>query len=573
MKNLKTHARRFLEDISQSFFFQNAYFGLALLSALGLFNLDLFVHALFPALIGYAVSIRTSTPKALKDSGLLTINCFFLGLAMTSLYEKSATFYFCLLLGSLSIPFLTKSAHEILQHWKLSPFIFPYIVAVWTIRLCDHEAKLRVKPISAFHDTIFRLPRLSPYWVTAVRAFESSCLGVGRILFLPNSFFGLAILALVALFSPRRGIFFLLGMAVATVTAYLMAPASSFFEFSAFTYSAGLVGLGLASFPEKFRWTMILLFCATSTLLTIATKQLLLSQQLPALSFPYVLTLWFALLSRSPRLNLSWASSIVAAVFFFSSAHAQARQDGLSVTTDLTWASEYVMDGFRIGDASPVFEPSVALGLFSTGISAMIWSSIRQDRSQQKFDEFDLLALYSHTFFKEKRFAFNLHGYLDYWDFPKYNVLPFGESAPNVASEFRGNKAHAGISAPNLLPLAGSYLIPTYNVYYWIYWAQNQWNQYEGGAHHELALQYFHSIPKWMPGVEAQYVGVAGSMNYNDGAFGVHPGWSHSIAELLVSVYAMGSTFTFTLNRQWSFAASVDPQDELWSTLSFTKHF
>jgi urea transporter len=66
--------------------------------------------------------------------------------------------------------------------------------------------------------------------------------------------------------------------------------------------------LGLASLPERLRSATIILFCALSAVLTLAIHQLFVGPALPVLSVPYVITLWIALLSRGPRVNLSWAS-------------------------------------------------------------------------------------------------------------------------------------------------------------------------------------------------------------------------------------------------------------------------
>jgi urea transporter len=52
---------------------------------------------------------------------------------------------------------------------------------------------------------------------------------------------------------------------------------------------------------------MILLFCLLSVFMTLASIQLFSNLNLPVLSLPYVLTIWLALLSRTPRYNLSWA--------------------------------------------------------------------------------------------------------------------------------------------------------------------------------------------------------------------------------------------------------------------------
>jgi urea transporter len=75
----------------------------------------------------------------------------------------------------------------------------------------------------------------------------------------------------------------------------------------AYTYCAGLVGLGLGSFAERFSAKTILLFCLFSFFITLALSQLFAKFNIPILNLPYVITMWIAILSRVPRLNVSWS--------------------------------------------------------------------------------------------------------------------------------------------------------------------------------------------------------------------------------------------------------------------------
>ena len=230
-------------------------------------------------------------------------------------------------------------------------------------------------------------------------------------------------------------------------------------------------------------------------------------------------------------------------------------------------------DGFKIGGDHPVWQPSIGVTTPLDGVSALFWSSFQIDRDNQQYDELDLMVRYSHAFARNTPWEYNLHGYYDYWTYPKINVATPTVDAPDSVQNFHGNKLNAGVALTNLIPLWGSHLVPAYNVYYWLYWAQNQRDQFQGGAHHEVTLTYFRDFPKLFKGTASEYWGVSGSGNYNDGVFNVQPGWSHATAQLLAGVYAPGWNLSLSLNRQWSYIASVDPNDEIWSTLSFTKQF
>jgi urea transporter len=194
-----------------------------------------------------------------------------------------------------------------LQHWKLSPFIISYILVVWIFFLSAQAVSIQTTnaltaSVSPMVAELFNSPFLF------VRFCTSVFMGMGYLFFLPNPIFGLLILVLIALFNPRQGFYFFVGTAMATLVAYVVVQQqASMVNFEKYTYSAGLIGLGLASWPEKFSYRMILLFCLLSVFVTLASLQLFSAVGLPVLSLPYVLTIWLALLSRTPRFNLSWA--------------------------------------------------------------------------------------------------------------------------------------------------------------------------------------------------------------------------------------------------------------------------
>ncbi len=230
----------------------------------------------------------------------------------------------------------------------------------------------------------------------------------------------------------------------------------------------------------------------------------------------------------------------------------------LSLITDVTWASMYMTDGFSVG-RHPVIEPSLTVELPKTEFALMAWSAIQLKRSEKYNDEYDAFIFYNHQFFSESSFSFNFHSFYDYWFYPNEVILrdDFGDEL----SRFRkhGSKVHAGISMTNLIPLAGSFLIPSYNVYYWIYWAQNRRDLYQGGALHQILLSYSRS-----------FATISASGNYHNGAFGVKPGISHSTASFLGSFPVGAATFSLSLNKQWTFEPSVNSKSPLWTTASWT---
>jgi urea transporter len=298
----------YLEDIGQSLFLKNAFFGAALLLLFLVFDPHAFIYGVIASLIGYIYTLRNSTPKALKDSGLITLNGFFFGIAMASLFQESPLAYLCLAVGALTIPIATKASFEVLQHWKLSPYVVPYALSIWMIWLCAGCLSLQVRH-DLWPEVIATLPPLHSDWPLWHVLLEAAGQSIGRLLFLPNTYFGLTVLALVTLFSPRRGLFLLIGTTIATLLAALVSTDGFAWEYGFFSFCGGLVALALAASPEKISVSTILFFCLLSCFLTIASDQFMRELRLPLLSLPYILTMWLVGLSRVPRVNMSWKRS------------------------------------------------------------------------------------------------------------------------------------------------------------------------------------------------------------------------------------------------------------------------
>lgn len=308
MNKISRHVTDYLAGISQAFFFEKPLFGAVLLTAVLYFSPYQFAAGALASLISYAYSVRYSTPKLLRKWGLLTINGFFFGVAMASLFTPSPAFWVCLALGAMTLPLITKAVFEVLQHWKLSPFIIPYILTVWVIWLCGRGTEISLIS-DAWPDQMAALAAQTTDWSPPARIAWATLHSMGRLLFLSDPLFGLSVLVLVTLFDPRRGLYFALGATAATALAYLLSGGSAAWEQGYLSYAACLVGLALASFPEKFGWQTILVFSALSTLISAAAEELLGGMNIPPLSLAYVLTLWVGFLSRVPRVSVSWESS------------------------------------------------------------------------------------------------------------------------------------------------------------------------------------------------------------------------------------------------------------------------
>ncbi|MFZ9596383.1 MAG: hypothetical protein ACO3A2_09930 [Bdellovibrionia bacterium] len=255
----------------------------------------------------------------------------------------------------------------------------------------------------------------------------------------------------------------------------------------------------------------------------------------------------------------------------FSCALSRAGEPPFSFHTDLTYASSYVTDGFSIGGDRPVFQISAQIKSELTGLSLIFWSSLAADPAHQRANELDFFLHGERNLFAGKPYELNLHGFYDYWIYPNRSTSLDWYGNPITLPTKQGNKLQAGVALTRLIPLFGSHLIPIYNLYYWLYWNQNQAREFQGGARHELLVRYTHLLPELIPALSWPHFEIASSVNYHTGAFGVKPGLSHTTAHFKLGAFALGFLFSIGWNHQWSYEPTVNAMDRSWSTLTLSK--
>src|SRR3989338_6192938 len=84
-------------------------------------------------------------------------------------------------------------------------------------------------------------------------------------------------------------------------------------------------------------------------------------------------------------------------------APASEKSKELGIITDITWASQYMSDGFKIAEDSPVWQLALKSKIFSTGFSVMLWGALQIDRQNSQFDEGDFFVMYGHDFFQDRK--------------------------------------------------------------------------------------------------------------------------------------------------------------------------
>ena len=257
-------------------------------------------------------------------------------------------------------------------------------------------------------------------------------------------------------------------------------------------------------------------------------------------------------------------------------ANAGANGDGdlFNVTLDYTAASRYVTHGFDVGGNNFSHQPWIAVTCSELpGFTLQYWTSLSMDRDKKFADEWDLMLIYNRTFCPDDPWALAFNGYVTYWGYPNITKDTDRHGNPiRNPKDFQGWKFNTGLSLPNRIILPNDQaLVPGWNFFYWTPSADDQ---FKSGGVHEFYLKT--SLPLPLPDGKGipQSIGLMSTVNYHTGFLNIDSGWSHATATISTSA-PLNDSFTWhsSINYQWSFEDTVNPDDEFWATLGLRASF
>ncbi len=242
----------------------------------------------------------------------------------------------------------------------------------------------------------------------------------------------------------------------------------------------------------------------------------------------------------------------------------QADEGELGVTIDVTYVSKYIWHGFNFyGNDNGAVQPSVDVDLWGTGFGVVYWSSWATKSGSRDLEEFDYIVYYGNSVFEDTPYATNYTVSWLYYDF--YNVPTRGSDLQELMTQF---------SWPNILP-AG--IVPSYVVgKLWPAKSGSAALKNIGGWVHVLGLSYGLTMPAISTDSPGQVVSLIADVTYNDGygATNADHDWSHATVGASTSFsIAENLNFTPAVFYQISMDDSVNPDDEVWTSLSLTYGF
>ncbi len=237
-------------------------------------------------------------------------------------------------------------------------------------------------------------------------------------------------------------------------------------------------------------------------------------------------------------------------------------QSDIGVTVDATWVSKYIWRGIDLYDDKAALQPSITFDIGDTGISGGVWWSIGGSSggggtSLVDGEELDYFLTYSHSINEGDESQMDYAVSWIYYDYPDM------ASVDSDAQEF-----NIAIALPNVCDFG---IVPKYQYVY-------GWDSKSPGANRKIegSLHIF-GIEYDMDVAELQNpVTFTADLVYNDGAFvdGVDHDWSHVVWGLSTSFDCpTGGVITPAIYYQTSMEDTVNPEDELWTGISYSLSF
>ena len=263
---------------------------------------------------------------------------------------------------------------------------------------------------------------------------------------------------------------------------------------------------------------------------------------------------------------------LLAAVILLSTAalvQAQAQEDQLGVTFDVTYLSSYIWRGFDVYHRA--IQPSIDVDLYGTGLGLKVLSSRANASGFENAEELDISLYYNDSIYEGEAYATNYKLGWVYYNYPD-----------NPRNAYDMQEFFTTFSWPDICP-AG--IVPSYTISCLWPSKSNATNvSANGGWMHIVGLGYDLAVEGLMPETPEQMLHLSFEIVYNDGvtpgnaagitAAAVDHDWSHAVLGVSTE-FDLGNDVTFTpaVYYQESIDDSVNNDDEIWCSLSMTYKF
>ncbi len=307
MKHLEP-LRAVLRGISQVMLLNHALTGALFLLGLCLASLTIGAATALGAAAGTLTARAFGTPKAELEAGLHGFNGALVGVTLVTFFEPRPLIWAVLLFAAASSTVVAVGLTRWLSASKLPALTAPFVLVAWaTIAAQTQLTRLSPPPLSALTDSA----EASAMSATALG--EGLVRGVAQVFLQDNLATGaLFILGLLVASRLACGAA-IVGSGLGLATALGLGAPEQALRSGLFGYNAALTAIALCLLlpPRRGTFAYAAAASAVSAVITAAAAPLLAPLGLPALTAPFVVVTWLALLAAPgfSRLRAEHAAS------------------------------------------------------------------------------------------------------------------------------------------------------------------------------------------------------------------------------------------------------------------------
>lgn len=269
MKHLKT----FLRGSGQVMLQRNSITGLFFLAGIFYNSWLMGIGAVIGLLIATLTAYVLRYDKKNIEDGLLGCNGVLVGIAVLFFFEPTIAAFSLLVGGAI----LSSVIMNFMMKKNLHPYTFPFILSTWILMALN-------KSLDLISMNVFESVSAN-----SLDVLSSVPMGLGQVMLQGSIVTGLIFLAALLVNSRSAALYGFVGSAFGMGIAYLLGFSLDSVNIGIYGFNAVLCGI---AFCEKKSLAPYALFSAALSVFIIHGMSYL---DLPALTFPFVLSTWFAL--------------------------------------------------------------------------------------------------------------------------------------------------------------------------------------------------------------------------------------------------------------------------------------
>ena len=291
-------SQNLLRGIGQVMLQNSAVSGALFLVAIAINSLTLALAALLGTLISTATAKWLKANSAAINQGLFGFNGTLVGIAVLVFFEPSLFAWLWLVIAAALSTFVTASLTQALSPARLSTFTAPFVIVSW---MCFLAAAYlgRLEPSGAMPAASLPIATAVEGRVSLMVIFNGFFNGVGQVFFQENRLTGLLFLAGLAIHSWRPAAVAAIGSISGLVIAWFAGANALAIEAGIYGFNGVLVAIALTCLPNlKIDTALVALALLLTPLVSAALSAFLQPTGLPALTMPFVLVTWLAILAQ-----------------------------------------------------------------------------------------------------------------------------------------------------------------------------------------------------------------------------------------------------------------------------------